>query len=100
MTPTIRRAILDDLDQLAPLFDAYRQFYDQPSDLNRTRQFLSDRLSYNESLLLIAQDEEGAAIGFVKLYPSFSSILAAPMYLLSDLYVAPEASEKVSGLCC
>ncbi len=55
MTAPARRATLDDLDQLVPLFDAYRQFYGQHSDLIVTRQFLNDRLTRNESVVLVAQ---------------------------------------------
>ena len=97
MTPSIRRATLDDLDQLVPLFDAYRQFYGQHSDPIAARQFLSDRLAKNESVVLIAENDGGAAVGFVQLHPTFSSILIAPMYLLNDLYVIPEARKRGVG---
>ena len=97
MTAPARRATLDDLDQLVPLFDAYRQFYGQQSDIIVARQFLSDRLVRNESVVHIAEDGAGSAIGFVQLYPTFSSILAAPMYVLSDLFVIPEARRRGVG---
>lgn len=97
MTDTIRRATLQDLDQLVPPFDAYRQFYGQPSDLSLARQFLNDRLARNESVVLVAENGGGAVIGFVQLYPIFSSILAAPMYLLSDLFVVPEGRRRGVG---
>jgi ribosomal protein S18 acetylase RimI-like enzyme len=97
MTDTVLRATPADLDRLTPLFDAYRQFYGQQSDLIVARQFLNDRLTRNESVVLVAEDRDRAAIGFVQLYPSFSSILAAPMYVLSDLYVVPEARRKGVG---
>lgn len=96
MTDSIRRATLDDLDQLVPLFDAYRQFYGQQSDIIVAKQFLSDRLTRNESVILVAEGGR-AAIGFVQLYPTFSSILAAPMYVLSDLFVIPEARRRGVG---
>lgn len=64
MTAPARRATLDDLDQLVPLFDAYRQFYGQHSDLIVARQFLNDRLIRNESVVLVAENDGGAAIGF------------------------------------
>lgn len=83
MTPSALRATLDDLHRLVPLFDPYRQFYGQQSDIIVARQFLSDRLSRNKSLMLVADNGGGAVIGFVQLYPTFSSILAGPMYLLS-----------------
>jgi ribosomal protein S18 acetylase RimI-like enzyme len=79
MTDTVRRASIQDLDRLVPLLDAYRQFYGQPSDLIIARQFLGDRLTRNESIVLVAENDGGAAVGFVQLYPTFSSILAAPM---------------------
>jgi ribosomal protein S18 acetylase RimI-like enzyme len=94
---SVRRATLHDLDQLVPLFDAYRQFYGQPSDLIIARQFLGDRLTRNESIVLVAENDGGAAVGFVQLYPTFSSILAAPMYVLSDLFVIPEFRRRGVG---
>jgi GNAT superfamily N-acetyltransferase len=97
MSQTIRPATLHDLDLLVPLFDAYRQFYGGPSDQIVARQFLSDRLVRNESVVLIAADGAGRAVGFAQLYPTFSSILAAPMYVLSDLFVIPEARRRGVG---
>ena len=97
MTHAIRRATLDDLDHLAPLFDAYRRFYGQQPNLNVARQFLSDRLIRGESIVLIAESHARAAIGFAQVYPAFSSILAAPMFVLSDVYVMPEARRRGVG---
>ena len=97
MSITIRHATFADLALVAPLFDAYRQFYGQHSDLIIAGQFLNDRLTRNESIALVAENGGGAAIGFVQLYPSFSSILAAPMYVLSDLFVTPEARRRGVG---
>jgi GNAT superfamily N-acetyltransferase len=94
---TVRRAALHDLDRLVPLFDAYRQFYGQPSDLTVARQFLYDRLARSESVVLIAEDHGKMATGFAQLYPTFSSILAVPMYLLSDLFVTPPARRRGVG---
>jgi ribosomal protein S18 acetylase RimI-like enzyme len=91
MTDTVRRATLHDLDQLIPLFDAYRQFYTQPSDLVVARKFLADRMSRGDSVVLIAEDAAGNVIGFAQLFPTFSSVLAARIYLLSDLFVEPAA---------
>ena len=97
MSHSVRRAMPADLDRLVPLFDAYRQFYEQPADLTIARQFLNDRLTLSESVVLIAEDRDGTAVGFAQLYPTFSSILAAPMYLLSDLFVTPLARRRVGG---
>jgi len=84
---TIVEAGLDDLDALVPLFDAYRVFYERPSDPERARAFLTARIEGGESTLFLARlDDEPA--GFVQLYPSFSSVSTARIWILNDLYVA------------
>ncbi len=98
MSHCVRRATLADLDRLVPLFDAYRQFYRQPSDLAIARQFLHDRLARSESIVLIAEDHDKTAIGFVQLFPTFSSILAAPISILHDLFVTPAARRRGVGV--
>lgn len=94
MSFTVRRATIGDLDQLVQLFDAYRQFYGQQSDVIVARQFLTDRLTRDESIVLVAENGSAGIIGFVQLYPTFSSILTAPMYVLSDLFVIPEVRRR------
>lgn len=80
-----------DVDRVAPLFDAYRQFYGLPADLALARRFLSERLSTGESVVLQASDADGTVLGFVQMYPSFSSLRAARIYVLYDLFVVPAA---------
>lgn len=86
MSVAVRRAEAGDLDRLVPLFDGYRQFYRQPSDPDGARQFLGERLENGDSTILIAEDA-GRAVGFVQLYPSFSSVAMRPIFVLNDLYV-------------
>ena len=88
---SIRRATLADLDTIAPLFDAYRGFYGQASDPGRARDWLRERMQRNESVVLVAEDEDGAAVGFTQLYPMFSSVRTARTWILNDLFVAPDA---------
>ncbi len=86
--PTVRRAALVDLAALAPLFDAYRRFYEQPADLARARAFLEARLVRTESAILVASAPGSDALaGFCQLYPTWCSIAAAPIFVLSDLFV-------------
>ena len=85
-TPTVRRAVLDDIDALAPLFDAYRRFYEQPGDVALASGFLHARLERGESVVFVAE-HEGAAIGFCQLYPTWCSVAAAPIFVLYDLFV-------------
>ena len=90
MNISTRRATLDDLDVLAPLFDAYRRFYDQPADLPRARAFLRERMQLDQSLVLVAK-RDGTAVGFSQLYFMFSSVRTAPIWILNDLYVVDTA---------
>lgn len=87
----IRLATSDDLDAVAALFDAYRQFYEQAPDLPAARAFISARMKREESVILVADDGNGALQGFTQLYPSFCSVQAQPICTLYDLYVAPAA---------
>jgi GNAT superfamily N-acetyltransferase len=94
----VRQAKRDDLEHLAPLFDGYRQFYGQSSDLALARSFLSERLARSESIIFLAFDAQERAIGFTQLYPSFSSVSAAQTFILNDLFVTPDARRSGAGL--
>jgi GNAT superfamily N-acetyltransferase len=93
---TYRQATVHDLDALAPLFDGYRQFYGQPADLPRARDFLAERFAHLESLIWLAFDAHGEAVGFTQLYPLFSSVRTVRVYLLNDLFV--QASSRRCGV--
>ena len=91
----IRRASIDDLGLISPLFDLYRQFYEQDSDVAKAEKFLAQRLQHHESVIFLAFD--GAdAVGFTQLYPGFSSVSMARTFLLNDLYVV--ASHRRLGV--
>lgn len=90
------RAELDDLEALVPLFDGYRRFYRQASDLQGARAFLAERIKRNESVIFLAM-REGAAVGFAQLYPLFSSVSLKRLWVLNDLFVAPEARRSGAG---
>ena len=88
-----RRAGPRDLDALAVLFDAYRGFYGQPSDVTRARDWLRTRMRVGESVVLVAEID-GAVAGFVQLYPMFSSVRTARTWILNDLFVAEAARRR------
>ncbi|MFC5740639.1 GNAT family N-acetyltransferase [Dyella tabacisoli] len=90
----LRQATIHDLDRVAPLFDAYRQFYGQTADLARARAYLAERFAHHESVILLASDEQGLGVGFIQLYPAFSSVRTVRTYVLNDLFVAPEARRQ------
>ncbi|MCZ8540529.1 GNAT family N-acetyltransferase [Psychrobacillus psychrodurans] len=86
----IQRATLNELDSLTELFDLYRLFYKQESNLEGARAFLKERLVKEESVVFIAYDEN-SPVGFVQLYPSFSSVSMKQSWILNDLYVKKSA---------
>lgn len=85
-----KQATINDLQTLAPLFDAYRQFYDKKSDVEGAKKFLLERIANNESVIYLAFDEKENAVGFVQLYPLFSSTRMKRFWMLNDLFVSPE----------
>lgn len=88
MAATIAHAVPADLDALSQLFDAYRQFYGQPADVEAARDWLRNRLRFGESKVLVAR-QGGAIVGFAQLYPTFSSVRLARSWILNDLFVLP-----------
>lgn len=87
---------LEQVGLVAPLFDAYRQFYGQPPDIDGARRFLAERLGRGESVIL-AVVEGGRALGFTQLYPSFSSVSMKPIWILNDLFVVEDARRRGVG---
>lgn len=82
----IRRAKKKDIDSLSVLFDKYRIFYKQQSDVDNARSFLKKRLKRKESVIFVAE-ERNELIGFTQLFPIFSSVSMKRTWLLNDVYV-------------
>jgi GNAT superfamily N-acetyltransferase len=82
----VRKALPEDLENLSLIFDAYRIFYKKETDQNGAKHFLSERILNHESEIFIALDGE-IIVGFVQLYPIFSSTRMKRLWLLNDLFV-------------
>ncbi|WP_220810019.1 GNAT family N-acetyltransferase [Noviherbaspirillum aridicola] len=93
----VRQAALADAAAIAPLFDGYRQFYGQAPDPALALAFVSERLALLESVIFIAESDDGRALGFTQLYPSFSSVAARRIWVLNDLFVTPDARGSGAG---
>ena len=93
----IRRAEVGDVQALARLFDLYRQFYRQGADRAGAARFLGDRLEAGESVVFIAEDARGRAIGFTQLYPALCSVAMARYWILYDLFVDRAARAEGVG---
>jgi release factor glutamine methyltransferase len=86
-----------DADAVAALFNAYRQFYQQPDDLPLAARFIGERMRAQQSTILVAEDAAGTLLGFCQVYPSFCSVLAAPIGVLYDLFTSPAARKRGVG---
>ncbi|HEY5060757.1 MAG TPA: GNAT family N-acetyltransferase [Gemmatimonadaceae bacterium] len=95
----VREATVLDVDLIAPLFDAYRQFYGQAPDLHGSGAFLRRRIQHGESRILVAESlhPSGHVLGFAQVYPSFSSVRRVPIWILNDLFVVPTARRSGVG---
>lgn len=90
---SVRQAVLADLDELSTLFDQYRQFQGQASNVVAARSFLRERFDHGESVLFICHDG-AAAMGFAQLYPSFSSVSLSRAFIVNDLFVREAGRRK------
>ena len=83
-----------DIPRVLPLFVQYRQFYRLPAEPEAAGAFLLARCVRQESVLLVAENEGGEVLGFAQLYPLFCSLALQPIWLLYDLFVAPDARQQ------
>src|SRR5678810_1152351 len=89
----VRRTKKKDVEVLSVLFDKYRIFYKQRSDVDNARSFLKKRMKRKESVIFVAEERD-ELIGFTQLFPIFSSVSMKRTWLLNDLYV----NEKARGM--
>lgn len=92
----IIRANLTHLDQIAPLFDGYRVYYGQVSDMESAKKFIHQRIVLQDSVILMAVEDDNA-VGFTQLYPMFSSVSMGRVWILNDLFVNPNARKQGVG---
>ncbi|HSD24040.1 MAG TPA: GNAT family N-acetyltransferase [Solirubrobacterales bacterium] len=87
----IRPARTDEIEEMLPLIRAYCEFYEtEPDDegLRKMYETLIDEPS--QGVVFIARDD-GGAVGFATLDWKWSSLKAARIGYLEDLFVDPEA---------
>jgi len=95
-TIQIRQASIADAEGISYLFDQYRQFYEQAPDIALATKFINDRIRNQQSVILVAESDEGKIVGFCQMYPTFCSVEAAPIVVLYDLFVS-QATRKVGA---
>ncbi|MFT2109646.1 GNAT family N-acetyltransferase [Marinomonas sp. 2405UD68-3] len=77
------------IDDVAPLFNDYMMFYKKPSDPERYKAYLEERLLKSESTIFVVYSDEGAPVGFVQNYKTFSSVSLGAIVILNDLFILP-----------
>jgi len=97
MSIITREAQASDVSAIAELFDLYRQFYDQATDLSLAHEFISNRFFNRESEIIVAEQANSGLIGFCQLYPTFCSVEAKPIYSLYDLFVIASFRKNGAG---
>ena len=83
----------DDLDELLPLMRGYCDFYEAaPTDdalVALSRSLIAD--PDGEGFQILARDDAGRALGFATVYWSWSTLSAARIAVMNDLFVASDA---------
>lgn len=84
----IVQATINDLEEIVPIFEQYRVFYNREPDADGARQFLFDKFEHRESVIFAARDvRTNQFVGFTQLYPTFSSLSMMRVWVLNDLFV-------------
>lgn len=84
----VRRAQVEDLQQLSVLFNEYRQFYGASSNQELSYQFLKQRFEDQQTVIFI-NTKDDIFTGFILLYLRFSSVACSKFYVLDDVYITP-----------
>ena len=92
-----RYASLDDLDVVVALFDAYRVHFSYASDVQGAEQFIRERMVQRQSVIVLAENAAGQAVGFAQMYPLFTSLNLRATLLLNDLFVSEQARGLGAG---
>lgn len=92
----IFQATIEDLNGVSHLFNLYRIFYGQDSDIEGATNYIRERLERQESTIFVAKKQD-KYVGFTQLYPSFSSISMKRAWILNDLYVDASARQQGVG---
>jgi ribosomal protein S18 acetylase RimI-like enzyme len=93
---TVRQATIEDLPNIVPIFDSYRECFKQPKNPSKVEKFLYEKFEHLESVIFIAA-QENEVIGFAQLYPIFSSLSLQRVWLLNDFYISEEYRNRGIG---
>ncbi|HTP87771.1 MAG TPA: GNAT family N-acetyltransferase [Bryobacteraceae bacterium] len=93
----VLRAYTRHLSLIVGPFDEYRRHCGQQPDPEAARVFLAERLERRDSVIFFASEGSGSferALGFVQIYPGWSSLWMKRVWTLGDLYVEPSSRRR------
>lgn len=93
----IKRAGIEDLDDILNLLTAYRKFYRiSGENYKKLMAFISQRLEKGESVIFLAYDKN-IAVGIAQLYANFTTLGLGKIWSLNDLFVAENVRSQGIG---
>jgi GNAT superfamily N-acetyltransferase len=84
------------VDRVTPLFVGYREFYRGAPEVERSRAFLTAMLETGQSVIFLALRRE-TAVGFVQMFRTYGTGALRHIWILNDLFVAPDARRHGVG---
>jgi GNAT superfamily N-acetyltransferase len=89
----IARVGAGDIDEVLPLLRGYCEFYEAAPSEASLRGLCEALVAAPETagIQLLARLQDGTAVGLATLLWTFSTLIAGPIGLMNDLYVAPAA---------
>ena len=94
----VKEAYMDDLETIVNIVKKYREFYgveNQKED--EIEQFIKARMENAQSKIFLATDETDMVVGFIQLYPSYSTVSLKPQWILNDFFVEEDVRHKGYG---
>lgn len=90
------RAGVEQSDLVAPLFQAYCEFYGRTISVEQAKAYIEDGLTLGDSVVFLALQHSDymaapRAVGFTQMHPSRSQVFLSRRWIINDLYVAPDA---------
>ena len=105
MSKDIKQATADKAEIIGEVFNLYRIFYKQKSNVDVAIKYIRERLDQKESIIFYIEDGD-KCLGFTQLYPTFDSVNVRKKIVLYDLFIREEyrkksiTSEGVNGIIC
>ncbi len=94
----IKEASIDDLAEVVKIVMKYREFYGiEKQSKQDVEEFIRTRILNEQSKIFVATIDTNEVIGFIQLYPSYSTVSLKPQWILNDFFVDENYRNKGYG---